>query len=418
MNSALHKDQDTGKKRRRDPNKKCARCNKVRPSYGYDDISNVWCKPCAEVEYEEQGIGEERRCDSQKKCARCKKVRSNYGYDDISKVWCKPCADIEYEDRGIREERRRDSQKKCVRCKKVQPNYGFDNTPSIWCKPCADAEYEDRGIEEERICDSTKKCMRCKKAHPSYGYDNISKVWCKPCADIEYEDRGIGEERRCDSIKKCGFRYEDGTSCPVQASSEKPFCARHDTSQTRRRKTKELKVVDFLRDEIAMPFLHNKAEYVDCSALRKKYYFPDIIWDCGSWYAHSEVDEEQHKTYTCECKRVLELAQSRLEVATLLIRYNPDAVHFDGTTWRYSEKRRKEILLEVVRWAMSDAGGEAARRAWAMGKLLAIYLFYDDMGCTDESGKWPGQIRYLSVDLSGNYVTEQVDTTEIGCNFH
>lgn len=49
--------------------------------------------------------------------------------------------------------------------------------------------------------------------------------------------------------------------------------------------------------------------------------------------------------------------------------------------------------------------------------MLIFYLFYDDRVCRDEDGVWPGQIRYLSVDVNGDgvctYREEVVDPADI-----
>ena len=234
---------------------------------------------------------------------------------------------------------------------------------------------------------------------------------------IEYHAQEIVESRRCDANKTCLYVYQNGTPCPVQVSKEKPLCARHDVTQPRFRKTKELKIVDFLRSSISTSFIHNKKESVECSSISVKYYFPDIVWDCGSWIVHGEIDEEQHKSYSCECKRIMDIVQSRFEVSTLLFRYNPDRYHYDGTAWTFTEDERMKILVDVIQWSLSDQGRDASRKAWSLGKVLIFYLFYDDMGCIDEDGIWPGKIcyLYLSVDGKGEeYMLEDVLPSEIG----
>eukprot|EP00952_Eustigmatos_sp_NYUAD-ZCMA_P011528 46778-Eustigmatos_ZCMA.PRE.1 len=69
-------------------------------------------------------------------------------------------------------------------------------------------------------------------------------------------------------------------------------------------------------------------------------------------------------------------------------------------------------------WALSDDGGQAARQTWASGKVLAIYLFYDDRHCVDEQGHWPGQVRLLSVKTvtadATEYAEEVVEPHTVG----
>lgn len=275
--------------------------------------------------------------------------------------------------------------------------YGMDDTPKIWCGPCAKKEYAAQKISEERRCDFQKKCKRCKKAVPGYGYDDTPRIWCSLCAKVEYEVQGIVEERRCDFHKKCAFVFGDGTRCPI-FSTKHVMCARHDTTKKRIRKTKEMVVVDYLMHRHKDDMSYNKRESIECSAVSQQHYFPDITWDRGAYMKHLEIDEQQHKSYMCECKRIMSLAQSRYEVATLLIRYNPDAMHIDGTNWRWKQKDRLRLLERTLEWADSAEAQREACEAWSRGQVLVIYLFYDDKMCRDEDGEWPGQVCLLGVE--------------------
>lgn len=414
---------------------KCKRCKNTRASKGFDNQPRLWCASCAHTEYQAQGIAEERRCDSHKKCERCHTVGASYGFDVDPRIWCRLCAHTEYEFQGIAEDRRCDTMKKCDRCKKARPNYGYDGEPWIWCRPCAHTEYEAQGIVEERRCDANKKCSRCKKARPSYGFDGQCRLWCRPCAHTEYKAQDITEERRCDAHKKCAFVFGDGTQCPIVTNNkEHDRCVRHDTSKKRRRKTKEMAVVDhLLHHDHKEGMRYNVRETVECSAdasrptrecsaercavssercstVSQKYYFPDITWDRGNYIKHLEVDEQQHKSYSCECKRVMSLAQSRYEVATLLIRYNPDAMHVDGTNWRWKQKDRLQLLDRVLEWADGEEAQREACEAWRHGQVLVIYLFYDDKFCKDEEGAWPGQVCLLGVDTHSKNSTTYYET--------
>lgn len=194
--------------------------------------------------------------------------------------------------------------------------------------------------------------------------------------------------------RTCAFIFGNGTSCPV-LSHQNQMCARHDTSQKRIRKSREMTVVDHL---LHNGLRHNQQEKVECSNVSQKWYFPDITWDCGMYIKHLEIDEQQHKSYLCECKRIMELAQSRFEVATLLIRYNPDTMHVDGTNWRWNKKSRLQLLVRTLEWADTKEARKQACEAWQRGQVLVIYLFYDDKYCCDEKGKWPGQVCFLQVD--------------------
>ena len=88
--------------------------------------------------------------------------------------------------------------------------------------------------------------------------------------------------------------------------------------------------------------------------------------------------------------------------------YGVDTVHFDGTPWKYKTSNRLRLLLSVIQWAMSDQGGQVSRDAWQKGNVLTFYLFYDDMNCVENNGRWPGQIRYLTFTKEQEYLSEQV----------
>ena len=401
--------------RRCDRKKNCQICRKNSVSCGYDGNCRLWCAPCARLQYSVLGIPEERRCNKQTYCQVCQKKRSSFGYGNKSSLWCSQCAQVQYNTLGITEERRCNTVKKCQVCRKKSPTYGYDSNLKLWCLECAQVQYTTLDITEERRYNGNKLCQLCRKKQPHYGYDNNSKLWCLDCAQVQYTTLGITEERRCDNQKKCTYTYPDGTSCIVQATSSKPTRSRRDTSQKRVRKTHELRAVDYLREQTHLgTLIHNKSARVERSDVRQLNYFPDIVYTCKSWVVHIEIDENQHKIYKCECQRILEIAQSRGSTPTLLARYNPDTVHLDGTRWKASTKTRLELLKKVLFWALSDSGGTAAQQAWSntgmsvVPPVLAIYVYYDDVGCIDEKGILPIQLRILSVDKCNNYYSEQL----------
>jgi hypothetical protein len=204
----------------------------------------------------------------------------------------------------------------------------------------------------------------------------------------------------------------------VSATKNKPLCARHDPGK-RNRKTKEWRVIEELRLKIVheVEMQVNKIEFIECSSVKtRKLYFPDVRWDLGAYIQHGEIDEDQHKNYECEAERIMNIAQSRFEAGTFLWRFNPDAMHLDGTTWRWSWIRRLGLLTRVVRWGFTETCATAVREAWDQGKVLIFYLFYDDRVCIDNDVTLPIQARYLSVKIGTEmkYVEEVVELESIG----
>jgi hypothetical protein len=277
----------------------------------------------------------------------------------------------------------------------TQPCFGFvDKQPTHCVKHKADGM---RDVHSDRCTHegcTTQPCFGFVEKHPTH------------CAQHKSDDmRDVVHPH-------CAHMFGDGTICPVYATGNAGFCARHDTTQARRRKSKEMAVVDYLRKDFTK-MVHNHIEYVECSSVSLRYYFPDMTWDLGSWIVHLEVDEEQHKSYTCESRRIMELAQARFEVATLLVRYNPDAMHIDGSTWRWQQRDRLYELRRVLDWCMTPEAGARARDYWSTGRVLCVYLFYDDQACRDETGVWPGKVMTLRVS-SVNSGTTVYETSEVG----
>jgi hypothetical protein len=84
---------------------------------------------------------------------------------------------------------------------------------------------------------------------------------------------------------------------------------------------KERHVLDFIRETLPdLPWVMNKTVQGGCSRRR-----PDITLDRGTFRLIVEVDENQHRGYSCENRRLMELFQDGGNVPLVLIRLNPDA---------------------------------------------------------------------------------------------
>ena len=95
------------------------------------------------------------------------------------------------------------------------------------------------------------------------------------------------------------------------------------------KKTKEYKVVDYMRNNINKEFVHNKSVGNDCTKNDRKntngHLFPDLRWDCGWFHLILEVDEFQHRgsDYKCDERRMVDVI-AKLGMPCVFIRYNPD----------------------------------------------------------------------------------------------
>ena len=400
--------------RRCDANNKCQECHQSQPSYGYDGKKKIWCGPCSQKKYAELNIDISRRCDAHNKCQECHQSGASYGYDGNKSIWCSPCSQKKYAELNIDVSRRCDANKKCQECHQSGASYGYDGKKKIWCSPCSQKKYAELNIDVNRRCDAQKKCQECHQTRASYGYDGNKTIWCGQCSQKKYMELNIDVSRRCDAIKKCIYTYPDGTTCPIQTSTDKPLCVRHDTSQSRRRKSREMEVVDFLRSQnnSLASFLHNPYEVIEHSSFRHLHYFPDVLYDCGEYFVHLEIDEDQHKTYNCECQRILEMNQSRPK-PTLLIRYNPDTVHFNGEKIKIPNKKRLATLVSVLTWAMSEDGKHITQQIYSncqnsvVPPILVLYMYYDEMGWNEEQNTSICELRTLSIDKDNYYFSEQ-----------
>ena len=92
----------------------------------------------------------------------------------------------------------------------------------------------------------------------------------------------------------------------------------------------------YLRDELRLKFPDNKIDMifdkiVDGGCSRRR---PDILIDLLTYSMVIECDEHQHKGYSCENKRIMELFQDLGDRPVIFIRFNPDS---------YKNKKNEKI---------------------------------------------------------------------------
>ena len=218
---------------------------KKQPSFGLPENARLWCGACAELEWEDRGTPEDERVDALRRCTSeldgsCggKKVPM-YGLLGAPKLWCRRCAQLEWDDRGTPEEDRVDSQRKCTSkldgsCGgKTVTSYGLPGATYLWCGPCAKLEWEDRGTPEDERVDAFRRCTSeldgsCGgKTVPSYGLPGARFLWCSACAQLEWQQRGTPDEERVNGNRKCAW-----PECKKQAHSgttaePRKWCAIH-----------------------------------------------------------------------------------------------------------------------------------------------------------------------------------------------
>tara|TARA_B100000787_G_C16017232_1_gene216886 strand:- start:67 stop:534 length:468 start_codon:yes stop_codon:yes gene_type:complete len=94
-------------------------------------------------------------------------------------------------------------------------------------------------------------------------------------------------------------------------------------------KTKEYKIVKFLRENIDINFIHNKSVGTECTIDDREntngHLYPDIRFDCLTFNLIVEIDEFQHRgsNYNCDERRMYDII-AKLGISCVFIRYNPD----------------------------------------------------------------------------------------------
>jgi hypothetical protein len=100
------------------------------------------------------------------------------------------------------------------------------------------------------------------------------------------------------------------------------LCSYCNPNSTTRQKTKEIKIKKWL-EENEYIFKYNKNCNNTGSECRR--YFPDFLFECGTFFIVLEVDEFAHSGYDVSCEKIRENNISiQLGLPTMFIRYNPD----------------------------------------------------------------------------------------------
>jgi hypothetical protein len=143
------------------------------------------------------------------------------------------------------------------------------------------------------------------------------------------------------------------------------FVAKFGENQSKRRKTKEKVVVDFVCSEFSWCDIRcDRRIEGGCSSRR-----PDIFIDMGSKVVIVEVDENQHSSYDnyCEQARINQLSFDVGSRPIIVIRFNPDKYKLgnrlvrspfertDKGFWVVRDKQQLEERLSVLKASIESA---------------------------------------------------------------
>ena len=208
--------------------------------------------------------------------------------------------------------------------------------------------------------DNNPKCTKCDKPpwylEPDYLEKTDDKNYPLLCEDHASKDAILLKEFNC---KNCNL--------PNIINEKTKLCNDcNDFIIKGHNKAKENRIRDILT---ANGYVFEQADRIVEGGCSK--YRPDFIIDYKLFKVVLEVDENQHKSYACECEqgRMIQIHQDFGGTPVLFIRYNPDSYIDHGKKRRPANKSRESVLISLL-------NGLKNRTEWE-GKLSVYYLFYD-----------------------------------------
>lgn len=213
-----------------------------------------------------------------------------------------------------------------TRCKKHSTSNMFaENRPT--CKQCKEpAYYAIKGINYPTLCEN----------HATKEHINLIEKPCKKCGlELMLGDLGI-----------CNY------------------CLDYE-QKIHHKKENDLK--KFFDSNNLVYESHDKIIDTLCNYKR-----PDFVFDYPLFKIIVEVDENQHKTYPCECEqtRMIMIHQSFGGTPVIFIRFNPDNYEVNKDQKKVLLKTRKTMLLKLLNEYKNV-------KEWNI-PLSVIYMFYDN----------------------------------------
>jgi hypothetical protein len=183
---------------------------------------------------------------------------------------------------------------------------------------------------------------------------------------------GVSVARHCETHRQAeelNLVHQRCASCglPDLLAPDTQLCDTCDPNAlaTYRRGRKE-NVIRRVFEEAGLHFVHDRVVARGCGRER-----PDFRFDDPAHVTIVEVDENQHRLYSCERARMVNLCQASWK-PHVFIRYNPDGFTTAGRARDCDDKYRHRKLLEVLAAARSLPPVEDPRHM-----LRVVHLFYD-----------------------------------------
>jgi hypothetical protein len=301
-------------------NRKCF-CKRAQPRFGVEGQRPTRCAAC-KIDGMVNLVS--------KRCL-CKRAQPSFGAEGERPTHCAAC--------------KTDGMvnlvsKRCL-CKRAQPTFGVEGERPTHCAAC----------KTDGMVDLVHKRCLCKRALPSFGAEGERPTRCAACktdgmVDVVHRKCmckrsqprfGLVGERptRCAACKTDGMIDVVNTMCKngcgtrAHSTHYKGYCLRcfvylfPGEKVSRNFKVKEqhftdnIKAAGILSDHSQVAF--DKKLQGGCSGRK-----PDIFVDLYTHTVHCENDEDQHRNYTCENKRLMELFRDAGNRPQVQLRFNPD----------------------------------------------------------------------------------------------
>lgn len=269
-------------------NKRCIKCKIKHSSYNFEGLKFEYCKTC---KTDDMVDTKSKMC----KFENCKKQPVFNYLNEKNALYC-----LNHK----KDEMVNVVSKKCIECKIKQPVYNKEGLQPEYCGDCK---------EDGMIDIVSKKCIKCKIKCPVYNKEGLKPEYCGDCkldGMINVKDKRC-KTHLCDTQVKNKYKGY----CA--------FCFTHlfpNEPVSRRYKNKERLIGEYIKEQfkdITLTF----DKTIENSCIKRR---PDIFIDMGFQYIIVEVDEDQHKDYICENKRLMEIYNALEYRKMVVIRFNPD----------------------------------------------------------------------------------------------
>jgi hypothetical protein len=243
-------------------------------------------------------------------------------------------------------------------------------------------------------------------------FENCNQVFSRSSNLITHKRTHTGEKPYKCNFENCNQAFSDSSSlsrhihcsyieskdlgvCGEVGNTYNPYCTYHffylnpDHPKSRRYKLKEQVFTNTIKEFLNNFQQEEKFDYQlftdqkitgGCSRRR-----PDIAIDLYTHIIILECDEEQHKEYNCENKRIMELFQDFGNRPMVILRFNPDSFIDENKKkqkgcFGYSDKNKQLIIYPIFETRINSFIDQIKYHVKTIPKKeLAIeHYFYDE----------------------------------------